>query len=197
MSKLYTPWQISKMSDTEIRREYSKLRSIANKRLARMQAQDLNIKARKGYRFPTISQVIESSKSTIASELADVSSWLRDERSTIRGEKNFLSFFQELMNEKGYGDFVDTPEKIYETLEFFDDVREQYKDQLKGSDILDVLEEGERLNIPREKILENIDIFIANLEKLKDVKPTKGGRTFSSSRINSLINKWKPKESKQ
>ena len=190
MAKLYSPYQISKMTDAEIRKAYSSLRSVANKRLGRLQAQGLNMTARTGYRFPTISQVQESSKATVASELADVSKWLREERSTVKGEKAFLSYFQELMNEKGYGDFVDTPDKIYETLEFLDDVREQYKDQLKGSDILDVLEETDRLNIPREKVKENIDLFIANIEKLKDVKPTKGGQTFSSRRINSLIKKW-------
>lgn len=190
-SKLYSPYQISKMSDAEIRKAYSDLRSVANKRLGRLEAQGLNQTARTGYRFPTIKQVEESSKSTVASELADVSVWLRDERSTIRGEKAFLNEFTEIMQEKGYGDIIQSYEDAYNFFDFMDDVREQHKElQLKGSDILDAMQEAERLNIPRDKLLDNIETFVANLEDLKNVQPTKGGRTFSSSRIDSLIRRW-------
>lgn len=190
-SKLYSPYQISRMSDAEIRKAYSDLRSVANKRLGRLEAQGLNQTARTGYRFPTIKQVEASSKSTIASELADVSVWLRDERSTIRGEKAFLNEFTEIMKEKGYGDIIQSYEDAYNFFDFMDDVREQHKElQLKGSDILDAMQEAERLNIPRDKLLDNIETFVANLEDLKNVQPTKGGRTFSSSRIDSLIRRW-------
>ena len=190
-SKLYSPYQISRMSDAEIRKAYSDLRSVANKRLGRLEAQGLNQTARTGYRFPTLKQVEASSKSTVASELADVSVWLRDERSTIRGEKAFLNEFTEIMQEKGYGDIIQSYEDAYNFFDFMDDVREQHKElQLKGSDILDAMQEAERLNIPRDKLLDNIETFVANLEDLKNVQPTKGGRTFSSSRIDSLIRRW-------
>ena len=72
-----------------------------------------------------------------------------------------------------------------------EEVRQNHKElQLKGSDILDTMQEAERLNIPCDKLLENIEQFVANLEDLKNVVPTKGGRTFSSSRIDALIRRW-------
>lgn len=189
--KLYSPYQISKMSDAEIRKAYSDLRSVANKRLGRLEAQGLNQTARSGYRFPTIKQVEASSKSTVASELADVSVWLRDERSTVRGEKAFLNEFTETMKEKGYGDLIKSYQDAYDFFDFMEEVRQQHQElQVRGSDILDVMQESERLNIPREKLLDNIEQFVANLEDLKNVQPTKGGRTFSSSRIDSLIRRW-------
>lgn len=190
-SKLYSPYQLSKMSDSEIRKAYSELRSIANKRLSRLQEQNLNVTARTGYRFPTIAKIEESSRATVASELADVSKFLRDERTTVRGEKKFLSDFQEMMIDKGYSDLVETPDEIYKTIQFLEELRELHKDKiLPSGDALDALQEAERLNIPRDKLYANIEIFVAHLDELQNVKPSKGGIEFSSRRINNLIRKW-------
>lgn len=192
MAKLYTPYQMSRMTDKEIRAAYSELRSIANKRLGRLEAQGLNMTARTGYRFPTIKNIEQSSRATVASELADVSKFLRDElHSTLRGEKQFINEFQELMKEKGFGDLADTPDKIYETLQFLEEVREQHKEvQLPPSDVLKMLQEGERLDISKEKLMDNIEFFLSNLEKMESIKPTPGGKSFSQRRINNLIKKW-------
>ena len=160
MAKLYTPYQMSRMSEKEIRAAYSELRSVANKRLGRLEAQGLNMTARTGYRFPTIRSIEESSRATIASELADVSKFLKDERTTVRGEKKFLNDFQEMMIDKGYGDLVETPDEIYKTIEFLEELREIHKDKiLPSGDTLDALQEAERLNISKDKLIENIDIF--------------------------------------
>ena len=191
MAKLYTPYQLSKMTDTAIRKAYSSLRSVANKRLGRLESQGLGKTARTGYKFPTIKSIEESSKATVASMLADVSKFLRDERTTVRGEKKFLNDFQEMMTEKGFGDLVETPDEIYRTLEFLEELREVYDDKMFSSgDALDALQEAERLNIPKDKLFDNIDMFISHLEELRNVKPSKGGAEFSSRRINNLIKKW-------
>lgn len=190
-SKLYSPYQISNMSDSAIRKAYSQLRSVANKRLARLEKQGLGMTARTGYKFPTIKNIEESSKATIASELADVSKFLRDPRTTVTGEKEFLRNFKEMMTEKGYQDLVETPGEIYKTLEFMEEIRETNNDKvLPSGDALDALQQAERLKIPIEKVKENIEIFVQHLDELEDVKPTKGGRKFSSQRLNALIRKW-------
>ena len=189
--KLYSPYQISNMSESAIRKAYSELRSIANKRLGRLEKQGLGMTARTGYKFPTIKSIEESSKATIASELADVSKFLRDPRTTVTGEKEFLKNFQEMMTDKGYGDLAQTPDQIYQTLRFLDDVRERHEnDLIPSGDALDALQQGQRLKIPYEKLLENIDLFVQHLDDLENVQPTKGGRTFSQRRLNALIKKW-------
>lgn len=191
MSKLFSPYQISKMSDATIRSEYSRLRSIANKRLGRLQAQDLNLTARTGYRFPTIQQIQESSRATVASELADVSKFLRDPRTTVTGEKRFLASFKESMISNGYGNLVETNEDVYNAIQLLDDIRQEHGDKLLPSnDILDVMSEAERLNIPSDMLAANIEMLSANIDKLERVTPTKGGRAFSTSRMKSLIKKW-------
>ena len=189
--KLYSPYQISNMSESAIRKAYSELRSIANKRLGRLEKQGLGMTARTGYKFPTIKNIEESSKATIASELADVSKFLRDPRTTVTGEKEFLKNFKEMMTDKGYSDLVETPEDIYKTLQFMEEIRDTNNNRLLPSgDVLDVMQQAERLKIPMEKLKDNIDLFVQHLDDLENVQPTKGGRTFSSRRLNALIKKW-------
>lgn len=190
--KLYTPYQLSKMSESAIRKAYSELRSVANKRLGRLEQQGLGKTGRTGYKFPTIKEIESSSRATVASELADVSKFLRDPRTTVTGEKRFLVDFREMMTEKGYGDLVDSVDQIYKTLEFLEDIRETNNNKvLPSGDALDALQQAERLKIPMDKFKENIDLFVTHLDELEDIKPTKGGRKFSSQRLNALIRKWK------
>lgn len=183
---------MSNMSDSAIRKAYSELRSIANKRLGRLEKQGLGMTARMGYRFPTISNIESSSKMTVASQLADVSKFLRDPRTTVTGEKQFLVDFKEMMTEKGYSDLVTDVEQIYRTIEFMEEIRETNNNKvLPSGDALDALQQAQRLKIPTDKLIENIDMFVQHLDELEDIKPTKGGRKFSSQRLNALIRKWK------
>ncbi len=191
--KLYSPYQISNMSESAIRKAYSELRSIANKRISRLNVSGLTFKQSK---FPTIKE-LESGKpnrtlgSTISSALADVSVFLRSPRTTVSGLKQYYRDFQEMMSEKGYEDLVKDVGSIRNTLLFLDSIRETANDKLLPSgDALDALQETERLKIPIEKVIENIDLFVAHLDDLENVQPTKGGRTFSSRRLNALIKKW-------
>lgn len=195
--ELYTPIKMESMTEAQIKAEYSKLRSVANKRLQRLDSAGIGMKALSGYRFPTIAQIQSSSKSTVASELANVSRWLGDYRSTITGERQFISEFKEMMQGKGYGSLVETPEDVYKVVGLLDDLRDKYKNDLlryrsglTDKDIFDALQQAQRLNMPVEALKQNIELFVANMDALEKVQPTKGGRTFSSSRINSLVRKW-------
>ena len=198
---IYTPYKMESMTEAQIRAEYSKLRSVANKRLQRLGSAGIGMRALSGYRFPTIAQIQSSSKSTVASELANVSRWLGDYRSTITGEKQFISEFQEMMRGKGYGDLVKTFADVYKVVGLLDDLREKHKNELlkyrsglTDQDIFDALQQAQRLRMPIEALKQNIELFVANMDALEKVQPTKGGRTFSSSRVNALVRKWTPKE---
>lgn len=194
---IYTPYKMESMTEAQIKAEYSKLRSVANKRLQRLDSAGIGRRALSGYRFPTIAQIESSSKDTVASELANVSRWLGDYRSTLTGERQFISEFQEMMRSKDYGSLVETPEDVYKVIGLLDDLREKYKNDLlryrsglTDKDIFDALQQAQRLNMPVEALKQNIELFVANMDALEKVQPTKGGRTFSSSRINALVRKW-------
>ena len=195
--ELYTPIKMESMTESQIRAEYSKLRSVANKRLQRLDSAGIGMRALSGYRFPTIAQIESSSKDTVSSALANVSRWLGDYRSTITGERQFISEFKEMMQGKGYGSLVETPEDVYKVVGLLDDLRDKYKNDLlryrsglTDKDIFDALQQAQRLNMPVEALKQNIELFVANMDALEKVQPTKGGRTFSSSRVNSLVRKW-------
>ena len=194
---IYTPYKMESMTEAQIRAEYSKLRSVANKRLQRLDSAGIGMRALSGYRFPTIAQIESSSKDTVASQLANVARWLGDYRSTITGEKQFISEFQEMMRGKGYGDLVKTPADVYKVVGLLDDLREKHKNELlkyrsglTDQDIFDALQQAQRLRMPIEALKQNIELFVANMDALEKVQPTKGGRTFSSSRVNALVRKW-------
>lgn len=176
------------MTNSAIRNAYSRLRSIANKRIQRLESQGLN---RGNVKFPTIKEITESERSTIGSKLADVSKFLRSDRTTVSGTKAYMRDFAEQMESKGYGDLVDSSEKIFKMIEYMELLREKYTDKLFDSgDALDVLQQGQRLNIPPDKLAENFDVFASNIEALEKVKPSKNGVEFSQRRINNLIKKW-------
>ena len=194
---VYTPYRMESMTEKQIRAEYSKLRSVANKRLQRLEKAGIGQRAITGYQYPTIAQIESSSKSTVASELASVSRWLSDYRSTITGERQFISEFQDMMRGKGYGDLVKTPGDVYNVIGLLDDLREKHKNELlkyrsglTDQDIFEALQQAQRLNMPIDALKKNIELFVANMDALEKVQPTKGGRTFGSNRINSLIRKW-------
>lgn len=185
----FTPSQIAKMSNADIRKEYSKLRSVANKRIQRMEKAGLGMG--RNQKFATIQQIKESSKWNVESQLAEVSRFLKSERTTITGEKRFLNDFKENMIVRGYGDLVQNIEDIYNMIDFMEHMREQYGDKLFDSgDALDVLQETQRLNIPLNKIKENYEVFASNLLALENMPTPKTDKTMSNAKVNKLIKKF-------
>lgn len=188
MSKLFNKYQIGKMTESAVNKAYSTLRSIANKRIERLDKQGLG---RTNVKFPTIQTIKDTDKFSVRDALADVSRFLRSDRTTVRGEKAFIKHFQEQMSESGYGDLVSTREDIYNMIDYMDYLREVYSDKLFDSgDALDVLQQGKRLNIPMEKLKENYDLFASNIDKMENLRRSPGGRAFSQNRIKNLIKKW-------
>ena len=186
---LFSPSQISKMSESQIRKEYSRLRSVANKRIQRMQKAGLGKNMNKP--FATIQQINESSKWNVASQLANVSTFLRSDRTTVSGEKRFIDEFKKNMVDKGYGSLVESNEDVYKMIDFMENMREQYGDKLFDSgDALDVLQETQRLNIPVEKVKENYDAFASNLSELENMETPKTKRTMSKAKVAKLIAKF-------
>ena len=180
--------QIRTASDATLRKMYSEFRSVANKRIQRLNKAGLRESASL---FPTIQQIRDTDKIDMRSALADVQKFLRSPRTTVSGQKKFMNEFKETMIEKGYGDLVESNEDINRMINYMDYLREMYSEKLFDSgDALDVLQEGQRLNIPLEKLQENYDLFASNLDKMEKLRRSPGGREFSQSRINKLIKKW-------
>lgn len=180
--------QIRTASDSTLRKMYSEFRSVANKRIQRLNQAGLGSSRAM---FPTIQQIKDTDKIDMGTALADVQKFLKSSRTTVSGVKRFMKDFRETMTEKGYGDLVQTNEDVNQMIEYMDYLREIYSEKLFDSgDALDVLQQGQRLNIPPERLRENYDLFASNLEKMEKLRRSPGGREFSQSRIDKLIKKW-------
>ena len=193
MRKLYSPWQIHKLSDGEINRAYSELRSIANKRIQRQQAQNIGIRARTGFRFPTIADINASSKDTVAGALADVSAFLRSDRTTIKGEKKAVAEFRNKIADLGYPDLVKDLDITYETMSYLDKLRDEYSDKVFDSgDVLDVVERAQKLNIDADLLEKNIKKFMDHQKEFMRIRipKTKG---FTPIAVQRMITKYTEK----
>ena len=187
MKKFIRQSDLRSTPDSTLRKLYSEFRSIANKRIQRLNKSGM----RGGSLFPTIQQITDTGKSSMASALADVQKFLKSSRTTVTGQKKFLKEFRESMIEKGYSDLVETNEAIYQMIDYMEYLREQYSEKLFDSgDALDVLQEGQRLNIPTDKLKENFDLFASNLDKMEKLRRSPGGKAFSQQRIDKLRKKW-------
>lgn len=189
-SKLYTPYQIHKMSEKDIRKAYSELRSVANKRLERQQNLNIGVRARTGFRFPTISKILQSSKDTVSAALADVSMWLKSDRTTVKGEKAAMSRFKSSMESMGYPELVKDMDTAYRTMEYLDELREEYSDAVYDSgDVLDVLQQAELLNISDDILDQNIQLFYENKDKFLKIKTPKR-KGYTPKAVQKMINKY-------
>ena len=159
--KLFSPYEIERMTNKEIRQEYSKLRSIANKRLQRLQA--AGVGARGDFRFPVLKG---RSNAQIEADLADVSRFLRDPRTTVKGERKFVDNELSMLHEKGY-DFINRS-NFYDFIDFMEEKRSEVGGKLFDSgDAADVFNEGQRLNIPPDVLKKNFDFFADNLSAME------------------------------
>lgn len=188
MRKLYSPWQIHKLSDGEINRAYSELRSIANKRLQRQQAQNIGIRAREGFRFPTIADINASSKDTVAAALADVSAFLRSDRTTIKGEKKAISEFRNRIADMGYPDLVSDLDSTYETMGYLDQLREEYSNKVYDSgDVLDILQHAQALNINKALLERKIEVFYEHQKEFLNIP---AGRGYTYASVLSMVKRY-------
>ena len=191
----YKPREVSKMDIKDVRKEYSRLRSIANKRVMRKWNAGLMTESPGDKLFPKIS-MIEGFSGEYASEylrgmLTEVSRFLKDPLTTITGTRKHISHVRKIMDEMGYGSLVDTDEKFIKFTKFMDNLRELYGAYLFDSgDALDLLLESERLNIPIEMVEENYVEFLTNLEAMEKIPTPKTDKTKSELAVKRMINKY-------
>lgn len=182
--KFFSPFQIGQMTNKQIRQEYSKLRSVANKRLGRLQAAGLG--DRGNYRFPVIKG---RDNAQIAADLADVSRFLRDPRTTVTGERQFVKQEIKMLHDRGY-DFVDRT-NFYDFIKFMEEKREEVGNKLFDSgDAADVFNEGQRLNIPADVLRKNFDFFADNLSAMEKTKPIKTEKKITFSAIKRKMKRF-------
>lgn len=166
----YTPNKISRMSEKAVRKAYTELRKIANKRAKRLESSGIE-SVYSGVYAPTIAQLgdIES----IRGALADVSRRLRDKRSSITGQKEYARNMLQTFHEHGY-DFV--TEKNLKTFgEYMEWARARSgaNDRVFKSDkVAELFEQTEKKKISVEVLKRNFDRYLEEYSKTGNITLT-------------------------
>ena len=187
-TKTLKPREIKRLSNKELRKEYSRQRAVANKRITNLKKRGLRPPHGTDF-FPVMKDLTNSE---IEKQLADVGNFLRSERGTVAGESKFINnlinSIHNLGGESKAYSFIDHS-NIYDFIDFMDDIRNDVSSRYFDSgDAADVFNESERLNIPENVLREHFDDFVDKMNKLEKVKPIKTEKVITYSDINRKIN---------
>lgn len=175
--KIFTPIDITKMPASEVKEAFQHLKSIANKRIGRMQAQGL------GRPMQKFGSMRGMSEEQMRQGLAEVSRWIREPSHTVRGYKSRRSEMLDAFHEKGY-DFVN--EENYEDfINYMEELREEYGSKVfDSSAAADVFGQTQRIGIDPDTVKKNFDYFADHLDELDRMKPvrTEKGATMPAIR---------------
>lgn len=184
----YTPSQIARMPEREVRKLYSEYRKIANKRAARLRARgysDWELSKKK------FAKTKDLDAQKVREQFAEVNFFLRDTRTKMKTLQKWIDSEIKTLHEHGY-EFVN-----YSNFKKFTDFMEWAKsraganDRVNGSNRLaELFEQTERLKISANALEERFDFYLENLEKIALVEPLEHTtRHMSDRELTSRINK--------
>lgn len=177
----YTPSNIKVMIEAgkvkDVRKEYTRLRDIAQKRLKRLAAagyKNTEVYQRNYKHYPLLKNIKSSSE--LAQRLSDLSRFIESRRSTVKGIKDTRTQALQTLHEHGYK-FV-TAENYGEFAEFMETYRNNLLDmEYDSGDAADLFGVAVKHEIDPEKIKEDFEFWMENLDvakKLRKLEKTTG-----------------------
>lgn len=132
-AEMYTPGRVDEWTDSELRKEYTRLRDIAQKRIKRIQQADRFAQTSDVYKeyktgFPKLRDI--TSKKDLGKALADVSRFVRSKGSTVGGAREV---FRQRLKRAGVKE--EDVKNVYSIDEWMEIVRLQYSRELFDSDL--------------------------------------------------------------
>lgn len=189
----YTPSQIARMPEREVRKIYSEYRKIANKRAARLRARGFSDWELSKKKF---AKTKDLDAQEVREQFAEVNLFLRDTRTKLKTLQKWVDSEIESLHEHGY-DFVNHSNfrKFIDFMEWAKS-RAGANDRVNGSNrVAELFEQTERLKISANALQKNFDFYLENLDKISKVKPLENtNRAMSDRELTSRINKVGKKE---
>lgn len=187
----YTPAQIAQLSDKTVRQRYAQLRSIALKRIARLKAAGFGDTDLADVRFAPGSKI---SIETLREDLADLSLWLRDPRTTVKGMRRYMKRMRESLGQAGYN----IPEReLGKFGKFMEEMRARYKGRLPGSDtVAGIYDHASRLGVSGITLMRGFKDWLLDADKLmhmykrmQEIQLPPGRKRLSSKELRRLLEK--------
>ena len=183
--------------EKQVRKEYTRLRDISQKRLKRLAAAgytDTEVYQRNVKHYPKLKDI--KSKSELAQRLSDLSRFVGSSQSTVKGIKAREQKALETLRESGYT-FVNES-----NLKDFGDFMEQYRDQLldmdyDSGDAAELYRIVEKHGLDPDKVAEDFEFYLDNLEKAAELKRSRsstGNTEKFKKRLEKKIKKGSRKK---
>lgn len=187
----------AKEAEAAVRKEYTRLRDIAQKRLKRMGATmwaDTQIYKRNVNHYPKLKDI--QSTSELAARLSDLSRYIVAQTSTISGLEAQMKKSLKTLHESGYG-FVNR-ENYISFGNFMEEYRLQKLDEIYDSgDAADTYDALEKHRVDPEKVQKDFEFWFANMELLKDLPAGKGQKEIQESTLRKRLLKFAAKVDKE
>ena len=197
----YTPSEIKAKLDAggdlekEVRKEYTRLRDISQKRLKRLAAAgytDTEVYEKNVKHYPKLANI--KSKSELAQRLSDLSRFIASSQSTVKGIRERERKVLEKLHENDFG-FVNES-----NLKDFGEFMELYRDSMAdmagydSGDAAELYSVVEKHKLDPDKVAEDFELYLDNLEQLKKMRRAKsstGNTEGFKRRVEKIIKKGK------
>ena len=193
-----------RLGTEDLIKEYSRLGRLTNARIDRLEKRyPRAVSLEDMERIPNINEFLDDKGNIIdwsgfSSAMASEYKFLRKNTTTIKGfEKqlkssintfNGLLFGTDEKTGKPKGTYFNK-ENIFDLYDFLKDYRQKYKVQkIPNSDqVVDVYAESIRLNINLDSLLEDMDFWEKNFDKMQKLEPEDSGKMVNSAFYKSSI----------
>ena len=177
-NKNVTPIEIlNTMSEKEIRKEYSRLRKVANGRINTLRNSEIGRRSGIWRRYiDEFSSARGKSKAEIAHRLSNAYYFLSLQESSVTGLKKMRDTFIETMNDSGYTWI--NKDNYYDFIEFMDTVKSYYDTVTYDSDrAVDVFDVMTQAGFSADDLKNDFDWWFENYRKIRS-KPIKAGMAY-------------------
>jgi len=196
----YTPSEIKAKLDAggdlerEVRKEYTRLRDISQKRLKRLAAagyENTDVYQKNVKHYPKLKDI--KSKSELAQRLSDLSRFVGSTQSTVKGLKEREKKVLKTLKKSGYK-YVNES-----NLSDFGDFMEYYRDAMydleyDSGDAADLYTVVEKNKLDPEKVKEDFDFWLENVEDAKKIRKAKRRTGKTAEVLEELVAKVYSKE---
>jgi len=186
-----------KEAEAAVRKEYTRLRDISQKRIKRMGATmwaDTQTYKRNVNHYPKLKDI--QSTSELAARLSDLSRYIEAQTSTVSGMEAQMKKSLKTLHESGYG-FVNR-ENYISFGKFMEEYRLQKLDEIYDSgDAAETYDVLEKHRVDPEKVQKDFEFWLANMELLKDLPSGKGQKEIQESTLRKRLLKFAAKVDKE
>lgn len=183
----YMPAFSTAKPESELRKEYSRLRKIAQKRLARFVGTEWEKSEvfKKNYgKYPVLADI--KSPTQLRYELAALARFINAETSSVSGLKRQRAKTIETLKDKGYN-FVNR-KNFFKFTDFMDSFRNMQLNRIYDSEAaLAVFEAGERFKIPEEELKSKFEEYLSKADEIENMEIPRNPKARNSEYIRRKL----------